>query len=220
MRVTKYIHSCLLIEKGSDKILFDPGLFTFAEGKVKPDEFQDIKAIVFTHFHPDHIDENSLVEIIENNPNAVVLANSEINKKLVEKDIKSEVFETGERDVCGFNLKAFDAPHEKLLADEIPKNTAYTVDEQILHPGDSLSKNLYDLKGIPILCLPLMAPWETELQTFDFAKQLAPQYVLPIHDGYAKDFFIKSRYQTFQKFLEKEGINFLWASAAGDYFEV
>jgi len=34
MRITKYIHSCLLIENESDKILFDPGLFSFVEGKV------------------------------------------------------------------------------------------------------------------------------------------------------------------------------------------
>lgn len=219
MRITKYIHSCLLIEKGSDRLLFDPGLFTFVEGTVKPSQFQNIQAIIFTHCHPDHIDETSLKEIIKNNPNAVVLANSEIHRKLAEKNIQSEVFENGRRDVASFNLKAFDAPHEKLLADEIPQNTAYTVDDIILHPGDSLSKNLYELKGTPILCLPVMAPWETELQTFEFAKQLSPQYVVPIHDGYAKDFFIKSRYQTFQKFLEKEDIKFQWMSAAGDYFE-
>ncbi len=36
MKITKYIHSCLLLEKDTDKILFDPGKFSFAEGKVKP----------------------------------------------------------------------------------------------------------------------------------------------------------------------------------------
>lgn len=219
MRITKYIHSCLVIEKDSDKILFDPGLFSFVEGKVKPNQFQNIQAIILTHCHPDHIDDESLQEIIKNNPNAAVLANSEIVGKLAEKDIKAETFETGERVVAGFVLKAFDAPHEKLLADEIPQNTAYTIDDNILHPGDSLSKNLYQLKGTPILCLPVTAPWETELQTFEFAKQLAPQRVVPVHDGYIKDFFLEKRYQTFDKFLTKEGIKFQWMSAAGDYFE-
>ena len=219
MRITKYIHSCLVIEKGSDKILFDPGVFSFVEGKVKPDQFQSIQAIILTHNHPDHIAPDALKEIINNNPQATVLANSEIVGKLAEKDITAEVFETGQRSVAGFMLKAFDAPHEKILADELPQNTAYTIDDNILHPGDSLSKNLYELKGTPILCLPVMAPWETELQTFEFAKKLAPQHVVPIHDGYAKDFFLESRYQTFDKFLTKEGIKFQWMSAAGDYFE-
>ena len=164
MKITKYIHSCLLIEKGSDKILFDPGLFTFAEGLVKPSEFQDIEAIIITHKHPDHIDGDSLKEILENNENAVVLANSDIEKMLAEKDIEAELFESGERAVGSFVIKAIDAPHEKILADELPKNTAYIVDAQILHPGDSYSKNLYERKGMPILCLPTMAPWTTEFR--------------------------------------------------------
>jgi len=42
----------------------------------------------------------------------------------------------------------------------------------------------------------------------------------PIHDGYAKEFFLESRYQNFQKFLKKENIEFQWMSNAGDYFEI
>ncbi len=220
MKITKYIHSCLTIEKGLDRILFDPGIFSFVEGKVKPAQFQNIRAVVLTHYHPDHVDEESLREIVKNNPNAVVLANRQIVAKLAAKEIKAEVFETDKYVIGSFVLKAFDAPHERILADEIPQNTAYTVDDNILHPGDSLSKNLYELKGTPILCLPVMAPWETELQTFEFARRLAPQYVIPIHDGYAKDFFLQGSYQRFQKFLGKEGIKFEWMNAAGDFFEV
>ncbi|MGI8467332.1 MAG: MBL fold metallo-hydrolase [Pyrinomonadaceae bacterium] len=219
MRITKYIHSCLVIEKGLDRILFDPGLFSFVEGKVKPSQFQNILAIVLTHCHPDHIDDESLKEIIKNNPNTAVLANSEIVRKLAEKNIAAETFETGQRVVASFVLKAFDAPHEKILADEIPQNTAYTVDDNILHPGDSLSKNLYKLRGTPVLCLPVTAPWETEPQAFKFAAEIAPRFVIPIHDGYVKDFFLEKRYQTFDKFLGKEDIKFQWMSAAGDYFE-
>lgn len=220
MKITKYIHSCLVVEKGADKILFDPGLFSFVEGTIKPSQFQDIQAIILTHNHPDHIDADSLKEIIENNPNAVVLANSEIVEKLSEKDIKAEVFESGKRIVNSFELEALDAPHEAILADEIPQNTAYIIDDKILHPGDSLSKNLYPRTGIEVLCLPTMAPWETELQTFEFAKQMSPQTVVPVHDGYAKEFFLESRYQNFQKFLEKENIKFQWMSKAGDFVEI
>ena len=32
MRVSKYIHACLLVEDGDDKILFDPERFSFIEG--------------------------------------------------------------------------------------------------------------------------------------------------------------------------------------------
>ena len=219
MRITKYIHSCLLIEKGADKILFDPGLFTFVEGIVKSSQFENLTAIFLTHNHPDHIDTDSLKQIIENNPNAVVLANSEIVGKLAEKNIKAENFETGTRAVASFVIEAIDAPHEKILADEIPQNTAYLIDDKMLHPGDSLSVNLYAKKGTPILFLPTTAPWETEQQTFEFARQMSPQYAIPIHDGYVKDFFLESRYENFSKFLKREKIEFQWMSKAGDFFE-
>lgn len=219
MRITKYIHSCLLIEKDADKILFDPGLFTFVEGIVKPSQFQNLSAIVLTHNHPDHIDADSLKQIVENNANAVVLANSEIIEKLAEKNIEAETFESGTRTIASFVLEAIDAPHEKILADESPQNTAYLIDDIILHPGDSLSVNLYSKKNTPILLLPIMAPWETELQTFEFAREMSPQYAVPIHDGYVKDFFLESRYENFSKFLKRENIEFQWMSKAGDFFE-
>ncbi len=147
MRITKYIHSCLLIENESDKILFDPGLFSFVEGKVKPSQFTDLSAIILTHNHPDHIDADSLKEIIENNPNVVVLANTEIKNNLAEKQIIVEAFETGTRQVGKFHIEAFDAPHEKILADEIPQNTAYVIDNVFVHPGDSLAESVVKRSG-------------------------------------------------------------------------
>ena len=219
MKITKYIHSCLLIEKGGDRILFDPGKFTFMNGEVKPSQFENIKAIIVTHKHPDHIDGESLKEIIKNNENVVVLGNTDVVKMLAEKDIEAKVFESGEMTISSFTVEAYDAKHEKILADELPQNTAYVVDDKILHPGDSYDERLYELKGTEILCLPIMAPWANEPQTFEFAKKLSPQFVLPIHDGYSKDFFLEMRYEAFRKFLEKENIKFEWMNKAGDYFE-
>lgn len=220
MRITKYIHACLLIEKAADKILFDPGKFSFAEGKVKPNQFKNLSAIILTHCHPDHIDDESLREIIENNPGAVVLANTEIKNKLAVKEIKIEVFETGTRSVGKFKIEAFNAAHENILADEIPQNTAYVVEDVFVHPGDSLADTVLTRAKTKILALPTMAPWETELQAFEFAKKMSPEKVVPIHDGYVKDFFLKSRYAALQKFLKKENIEFLWMSEAGDFIEV
>ena len=220
MKITKYIHACLQIEKGSDTILFDPGLFSFAEGLVKPSQFENIQAVIITHKHPDHVDADSLKEILKNNEAAVVLANADIVKTLAEKEIEAEVFESGERSIASFNFEAFDAPHEAILADELPQNTAYLIDGKILHPGDSYSKNLLAKKGTEVLCLPTMAPWTTELTTYDFAVEMSPQIIVPIHDGYARDFFLESRYQNFTKYFSRKNIKFEWMSKAGDYVEL
>lgn len=220
MKITKYIHSCLQIEKGADRILFDPGLFTFAEGAVRPSQFQNIRAVIVTHKHPDHIDADSLKEILDGNESAIVLANSDNARMLAEHEIEAEVFEQGERSVGSFRLEALDAPHEAILADELPQNTAYIIDGKVLHPGDSYNKNLFARKGTPVLCLPTMAPWATEIRTYDFAVGMAPEHVVPIHDGYAKGFFLESRYQNYKKYFDEKNIRFAWMSGPGDYLEV
>jgi hypothetical protein len=53
-----------------------------------------------------------------------------------------------------------------------------------------------------------MAPWLTELAVFEFARKMQPQQVLPVHDGYAKDFFLKKRYETYDPYLDKLNIKF------------
>jgi len=50
MKITKYIHSCVLVEDGNTKVLFDPGYMSFVEGMVKPEDFSDISAVILTHF--------------------------------------------------------------------------------------------------------------------------------------------------------------------------
>jgi L-ascorbate metabolism protein UlaG (beta-lactamase superfamily) len=220
MKIAKYIHSCLVLENKGARILFDPGKFSFVERKVKPDDFRHIHAVILTHYHPDHIDEDALHTIVKNNPGIEVLVNSEIHAKLAEKEIDSRVFETGRLSIEGFSIEAVNAPHEKLLADSIPRNVAYVVNDIFLHPGDSLSENLYSRRGTEVLALPLMAPWATELQIFDFAIKMMPKAVVPIHDGFAKDFFLESRHQNFEKFLKNRDIKFHSLRKPGDSISV
>jgi len=220
MRISKYIHSCLLIEKGADKILFDPGRFSFIEGLVKPEQFEHLSAIVLTHQHPDHIDDEALATILANNSSAVVLANTEIRTRLAQKGIATEVFETGSRALGSFTLAAFDAPHAPLLNATPPQNTAYLVDNSFLHPGDSFADSLDAVKNTIALALPIMAPWNTELEVAAFAGRIRPRQVIPIHDGYAKDFFRRARYENFENYFSRQGIDFLRLEVPGASVEV
>lgn len=42
MKISKFLHSCLLVEKDGGKLLFDPGKFSLVEGLVRTEEFRDI----------------------------------------------------------------------------------------------------------------------------------------------------------------------------------
>jgi L-ascorbate metabolism protein UlaG (beta-lactamase superfamily) len=212
MRVSKFIHACLLVEEGNDRILFDPGKFTFIEKLVKPDDFHSLSAIVLTHRHPDHIDDEALRNIVGNNPDAQILANSQVGTQLKEQSIYATVFENGTRQVGTLHLEAMEATHAPLLNSETPRNIAYVVNEHLLHPGDSFDRSLDPYRGIDLLALPVMAPWNTELEVAEFALRISPKRVIPIHDGYAKDFFLKQRYQNFENYFNT-GLTFMrWAN--------
>ncbi len=220
MRISKFIHSCLLVEKGGDRLLFDPGKFSFVEGRVKPEQFTGIAAIMLTHFHPDHVETEALKKIVTGNPGAVVLTNTEAQKKLAEAGVHAEVLESGTREVGGFRLEAFAAAHAPILGSEAPQNTAYVVDDVLLNPGDSFAETLFEKAGVRVLALPVMAPWSTELGVAEFVKRMRPQRVLPVHDGQAKDFFLKQRYDVFEKYFSQEGIRFERMMEPGSSFEI
>jgi L-ascorbate metabolism protein UlaG (beta-lactamase superfamily) len=219
MRISKFIHSCLLVETAGARILFDPGKFSFLGGAVKPESFHDLDAIVITHQHPDHMDEAALKTIVSHNRDAVILANSQIRDHLAGIGIDAEPFDSGSRTVGNCKLEAIEARHAAILNAECPRNVAYIVDDRLLHPGDSFDHSLDGRKDIDVLALPIMAPWTTELAVAEFALRLAPKTILPIHDGYAKDFFLASRYENFTSYFAKHGIEFMALKEVGAALE-
>ncbi|MBI3115325.1 MAG: MBL fold metallo-hydrolase, partial [Candidatus Kerfeldbacteria bacterium] len=56
MTITKYLHSCVLLEEDGFKLLFDPGTFVFVEGLFKPADLPKPDVVLITHGHPDHYD--------------------------------------------------------------------------------------------------------------------------------------------------------------------
>jgi L-ascorbate metabolism protein UlaG (beta-lactamase superfamily) len=220
MRVSLFIHSCVLVEEAGSSILFDPGKFSFIEKLVRPEDFQGLTAVILTHGHPDHLDTDTLTVILAGNPGATVYANQETVAALAEKKIDATVFESGSRDVGAFRVRAAAAEHAPILGSKPPQNTAYLVDEVLLNPGDSFAETLDEFVGTKALLLPVMAPWEKEPEMMAFAERMKPRQVVPLHDGQAKDFFLHQRYATFQEEFTRRGIAFAELYKPGDSVEV
>lgn len=106
-------------------------------------------------------------------------------------------------------------PPPPILADSLPRNTAFLVDERVLNVGDSFDPALLEHKGVEVLVLPVMAPYLTELIAYDFGRRMEPRAVVPVHDGYARDAFVKRRYDTYETFFKKVGIQFHRLDAPG-----
>ncbi|MBR8838099.1 MAG: hypothetical protein DSM106950_29890 [Stigonema ocellatum SAG 48.90 = DSM 106950] len=125
------------------------------------------------------------------------------------------VIEEGTLQLGPFTLQAISVPHEPVLDDHLPKMFAFVIDNQVLNPADSFSPILLNYKGIELLVLPVMAPFLTELVVANFVKQMQPKQILPVHDGYAKSFFLQQRYETYGPYVEKLGIQFHYLTEPG-----
>jgi L-ascorbate metabolism protein UlaG (beta-lactamase superfamily) len=207
VRISKYIHSCLLFEQEGDKLLFDPGNYSFIEGRVDPETFRDVATVVITHNHPDHLDLEPLKRILALS-GAEVVTNGEVAAQLRDQGIDATTLEEGTHTAGTFTLRAIPTSHEAILADTLPRHTAFLVNEQVLNAGDSFQDPLLPFAGVETLVLPVMAPFLTEVGAIDFARRMRPRQVIPVHDGYAKDFFVQLRHANYTRVFGAMNITF------------
>jgi L-ascorbate metabolism protein UlaG (beta-lactamase superfamily) len=218
MKITKHIHSCLTFEQDGEKLLFDPGLFTFLEGRVQPDQFADVATVVITHEHVDHLYVKALKEILALSK-ARLISNRGVAAVLRPEGIAVELHEEGTLQAGPFTLKALETAHQPILIPG-PAHTSYLIDDRVLNPGDSFDPKLQEWKGVETLILPIMAPFLTEVEAVAFARRMEPKQVLPVHDGYAKDFFVKSRQEAYEGTLKNFEIRFHRLTEVGAGVEI
>lgn len=173
MKITKYGHSCLLVEEGK-RILIDPGNLSFKDD-LSPNDVGKVDAVLITHKHPDHLDPDLLKEIMEAS-NPIVIANNDTGQMLSEHGF------TWQSDPGSLPISLVDSPHEKIPT-TVPQNTGFLIGK-LFHPGDSISPT-QEIRP-EVLALPIITPWITLIQSIGFAKRLNPKVVIPVHDGYIK----------------------------------
>jgi L-ascorbate metabolism protein UlaG (beta-lactamase superfamily) len=207
VQISKFIHSCLLFEHEGDKLLFDPGTYSFIEGQVTPEMFRDVSTVVITHSHPDHLALEPLKQILALS-GADVVTNGEVAAILQGEGIDATTIEEGTLTAGAFTLRAIPTPHEAILADTTPRHTAFLVGDRVLNCGDSFADPLLPYAGVEVLIMPVMAPFLTEVGAAAFASRMHPRQVIPVHDGYVKDFFVRLRYDNYDRVFAAMNIEF------------
>jgi L-ascorbate metabolism protein UlaG (beta-lactamase superfamily) len=215
MKISKYLHSCLVFELDGYKILFDPGDYSFMEGAVTPQMFADVDVVVITHIHPDHFVIDVLKSIIDVS-GAQVITNSQVGQQLDNAGVKHTILEDATEQFGPFKLQAFPVKHELIMDNPLPQMTGFVINDKVLHPVDSMEDKLLAFKNIELLIMVTMAPFASEVMISAFADKLQPRQILPVHDGYAKQFFIEKRYAAYVKHFDRLGIKFHEVYKVGD----
>ncbi|MEI7777141.1 MAG: MBL fold metallo-hydrolase [bacterium] len=203
MKIKKIGHCCLLIQTNNLTILTDPGMFSVEQNSVT-----GIDVVLITHEHADHFHVESLQEILKNNPDAKVITNSGVGKKLDEKGIAYSIIEDREAtSIKGVVIEAFDGRHEEIF-EEIGRvqNTGYFVDNKLFYPGDSFRN---PEKLVDVLALPVAGPWCKIPDAIRYALSVKPKKVFPVHDGMLQIERIGSAHKIPEKVLSENGIEFI-----------
>lgn len=190
MKLTKYEHSCVVLEKDGRSLVIDPG--ELSNSFVVP---ENCVGVVVTHEHFDHLDQSKLEAVISSSDSAQIIANKAIVSLLHEKlKERAVVVEVGKAiEVGGFTLEFVGGKHEKVRPELMAcENTGVIVDEVFYHPGDS---HFVPEKKIKWLAVPLNAPWSRVSETCEFVRSVQPAYAIAIHDGLLNESGMKT-YQT------------------------
>ncbi|MDB5164167.1 MAG: putative Zn-dependent hydrolase of the beta-lactamase fold [Candidatus Saccharibacteria bacterium] len=176
MKVTKYDHACLVIEEQQQKMVIDPGSFVQAS----LEDITDVQAIVITHIHADHLDEDHLETLLKNNPGAQIFSTQEVADKLAGRKVNI-VTGGSEATVGPFALKFFGSVHA-IIHTSIPRiqNVGVLVNDTLYYPGDS-----FTVPDVPVktLVAPVSAPWLKIGEVMDFVASLKPQLIIPTHNA-------------------------------------
>lgn len=186
MKLTKYTHACVRLEKDGRVLVLDPGNLSESAEALK-----DAEAVLVTHEHADHIDVPVVVEALRENGRLSVFAPARVAGQLQDKATgeaaRIHAVNPGSTfQVAGFAVRSFGGQHA-LIHPQIPivANIGYLIDDNVYHPGDSFV--IPDGITVRTLLVPLHAPWSKSAEVLDFVIAVRAPRAFQIHDGLLND---------------------------------
>lgn len=200
MKITKFVHSCVLVEDDDKAVLFDPGIFSWNSGVVDIDELPTLESLVITHMHPDHMGEPFVKGLLRKQPDLLCIAPDDAHDQL--KQWGAKRVQSSGTELCKIEVSEH-APVEPFGVQV--KNLQAHWGDLVTHPGDT-----HELSNTcQVLLLPVQAPWGTTIRAIELADKLRPKYVVPIHDWMWNDQWRQMCYDRFEQIFHDMGIGFL-----------
>lgn len=176
MKITKFTHACVRLERDGSVLVIDPGNFS------EPEAVDGADAVIITHNHADHLEPVTIMSAYEKNPDLRVLAPADALELLSDLGDAVTAVATGERhDVAGFAVATYGGEHATIVEGfQVPQNVGYLVDDSLYYPGDSFAA-----PGVAVetLFAPASAPWMKIAETIAFVRAVQPERAHPTHDA-------------------------------------
>ncbi|MEV5459557.1 MBL fold metallo-hydrolase [Streptomyces cellulosae] len=178
MKLIKHAHACVSLEKDGTRLVIDPGTFTpdAAEAVARAD------AVLITHEHFDHFDEQVVAAALEARPELHVYGTAAVAAALAGHDGRVHV--VAARDtfhVGSIAVSVHGRLHARIHPDiPRPDNVGYLLDDgAVHHPGDA-----YCVPDVPVrtLLLPTSGPWTKLGEAADYVRAVKPERVVAIHE--------------------------------------
>jgi L-ascorbate metabolism protein UlaG (beta-lactamase superfamily) len=171
MRITKYEHACFIVEIGEKRLIVDPGSFTVP--------LIGVVAIVITHEHADHWTADQLRRILDQNPDARLIAPSGVAN--AGPDFDFTVVDNGSIvDVDPFHLEFIGSKHAQIHSSiPIVDNVGVLINGAVFYPGDSFT---LPPAGVELLAVPSSAPWLKIGEVMDYVAAAKPKRSFPTHE--------------------------------------
>jgi L-ascorbate metabolism protein UlaG (beta-lactamase superfamily) len=180
MRLTKFGHACVRLEKDDSVLVIDPGSFS------EESALDGAQAVLITHEHFDHVDADRLRRAAEANPSLRIWTNEGVAATLTDVPAKIQVVRHGDAfDTAGFGVRVVGEWHAPNHPDlPIVRNVGFLVDEEVFYPGDAFTPPGVE---VPTLLVPTNAPWMKASEMVGYLREVRPARAFSTHDGLLND---------------------------------
>jgi L-ascorbate metabolism protein UlaG (beta-lactamase superfamily) len=184
MRLTKFAHACVRLDREGAVLVIDPGSLS------ERSALDGADAVLITHEHFDHLNVEALTDALAARPSVRIYTHPEVTPKLGDlAEVVTEVEPGDDFEAAGFAVRTYGGLHA-MIHPELPRvaNLAFFI-EGVYHPGDSF--DVPTDADVHTLFVPVSGPWLKLSESVEFVRQVAPRRAFALHDGLLNDVGLK-----------------------------